>query len=105
MYFGLPNKRTVPNKRTGREFLQKLINAQVQINAQGINKTEMTYKVKKTAQGKFSEKLINAHCQISSHRQDFFRKIIRMHSAFIWHIRVDSNSSILKWKFETKIAI
>ena len=46
----------------------KLINAQFQINAQGINKTEMTYKVKKTAQGKISEKLINAQCQISSHR-------------------------------------
>ena len=52
----------------------KLINAQFQINAQDINKTEMTYKVKKTAQGKFSEKLINAQYLISSHRQDFFEK-------------------------------
>ena len=51
------NKHTRPNKCTGREFLQKLINAQVQINAQGINKTKMTHKVKKTAQGKFSLKI------------------------------------------------
>ena len=76
------------------EFFRKLINTQVQINAQGINKTKMTYKVKKTAQGKFSRKLINAQGQISSHREDFFRKIIRMHSAFIWQIKVDIFSNL-----------
>ena len=34
-YFGLPNRRTDPNKRTGTKNIPKRINAQTQISAQG----------------------------------------------------------------------
>ena len=53
-YFGLLNRRTVQNKRTGQEFFQKLVNAQYEISAQDVNKVNMINKVKKTAQVDFS---------------------------------------------------
>ena len=61
-YSGLPNSRTVPNKRTGWEICQEIINEQVLINAQDINKTNMTYKVKKRTGWEIFLKLINAQC-------------------------------------------
>ena len=74
LYFSLPNSRTVSNKRTGWKICQKIINAQDLINAQAINKTNMTYKVKKHTGWEIFLKLINAQCLISSHRADFFLK-------------------------------
>ena len=73
-YSGLPNSHTVSNKRTGWEICQEIINAQDLINAQAINKTNMTYKVKKRTGWEIFLKLINAQCLISSHRVDFFLK-------------------------------
>ena len=75
MYSSLPNScRTVSNKRTGWEVFSKIINAQDLINAQAINKTNMTYKVKKRTGWEIFLKLINAQCLISSHRAHFFLK-------------------------------
>ena len=71
-YFSLPNSRTVSNKRTGWKICQKIINAQDLINAQPLNKTNMTYKAKKHTGWEIFLKLINAQCLISSHRTDFF---------------------------------
>ena len=65
---------TVSNKRTGWKICQEIINAQDLINAQAINKTNMTYKVKKRTGWEIFLKLINAQCLISSHRTDFFLK-------------------------------
>ena len=44
MYFGLPNKRTDPNKHTGLKIESKWINAQTWIIAQGIT-TLIMYRV------------------------------------------------------------
>ena len=35
IYFGLPNRRTDPNKRTGTKNMPKRINAQPRISTQG----------------------------------------------------------------------
>ena len=48
------------NKRTGWEIFSKIINAQDLINAQVINKTNMTYKVKKHTGWEIFLKIINA---------------------------------------------
>ena len=64
------NKRTVPNKRTG------------------INKAKKSYKVKKTAQGWISLKLISTQCLISPHRHDIFLKINKRTCVFIKQVRV-----------------
>ena len=75
LYFRVPNKRTVSNNRTGWDICQKSISEQDLISAQGINKTKKGYKVKKTAQARFSLKLISAQDLINPHRIDFFFKI------------------------------
>ena len=74
-YFRVPNKRTVSNNRTGWDICQKSISEQDLISAQGISKTNKGYKVKNTAQARFSLKLISAQDLISPHRIDFFFKI------------------------------
>ena len=88
MYSSLPNSRTVSNKRTGWEICQEIINAQDLINAQVINKTNMTYKVKKRTGWEIFLKLINAQCLISSHRTDFFLKKNKRTCATIRQVRV-----------------
>ena len=88
-YSGLPNSRTVSNKRTGWEICQEIINAQDLINAQAINKTNMTYKVKKRTGWEIFLKLINAQCLISSHRTDFFLKKNKRTCATIRQVRVN----------------
>ena len=85
---GLPNSRTVSNKRTGWEICQEIINAQDLINAQAINETTMTYKVKKRTGWEIFLKLINAQCLISSHRTDFFLKKNKHTCATIRQVRV-----------------
>ena len=57
------------NKRTGWEICQEIINAQDLINAQAINKTNMTYKVKKRTGWEIFLKLINAQCSKEIDRQ------------------------------------
>ena len=78
MYSGLPNSRTVSNKRTGWEICQEIINAQDLINAQAIDKTNMTYKVKKRTGWEIFLKLINAQCTVLQYiregRTKFSRK-------------------------------
>ena len=76
------------NKRTGWEICQEIINAQDLINAQAINKTNMTYKVKKRTGWEIFLKLINAQCLISSHRTDFFLKKNKRTCATIRQVRV-----------------
>ena len=94
-YFSLPNSRTVSNKRTGWKICQKIINAQDLINAQAINKTNMTYKVKKRTGWEIFLKLINAQCLISSHRTDFFLKKNKRTCATIRQVRVHTYTQIL----------
>ena len=79
----------------------KIINAQVLINAQAINKTNMTYKVKKRTGWEIFLKLINAQCLISSHRTDFFLKKNKCTCATIRQVRVGP-FDLLK-SFELKI--
>ena len=98
MYSGLPNSRTVSNKRTGWEICQEIINAQDLINAQVINKTNMTYKVKKRTGWEIFLKLINAQCLISSHRTDFFLKINKRTCAAIRQARVPGPTAHLNMK-------
>ena len=103
-YFSLPNSRTVSNKRTGWKICQKIINAQDLINAQAINKTNMTYKVKNHTGWEIFLKLINAQCLISSHRADFFLKKNKRTCATIRQAKVPtcfliSTANILK-KFQ-----
>ena len=76
------------NKRTGWEICQEIINEQDLINAQAINKTNMTYKVKKRTGWEIFLKLINAQCLISSHRTDFFLKKNKRTCATIRQVRV-----------------
>ena len=76
------------NKHTGWEFFSKIINAQDLINAQIINKTNMTYKVKKRTGWEIFLKLKNAQFLISSHRTDFFLKINKRTCAAIRQARV-----------------
>ena len=92
IYSGLPDSRTVSNKRTGWEICQEIINAQDLINAQVINKTNMAYKVKKRTGWEIFLKLINAQCPISSHRTDFFLKINIRTCAAIRQARVGTFS-------------
>ena len=88
MYSSLPNSRTVSNKRTGWEIFSKTINAQDLINAQVINKTNMTYNVEKHTGWEIFLKLINAQCLISFHRTDFFLKQSKRTCATIRQVRV-----------------
>ena len=78
-YFRVPNKCTVSNNHTGWDICPKSISKQDLISAQAINKTKKSYKVKKTAQARFSLKLISAQDLISPHRIDFFFKKISEH--------------------------
>ena len=83
MYFGLPNSRTVSNKRTGCDFFQKIISAQYLINAQAIDKKNKFIKVKNSTGLIFSQKLVNAQYLISTHRAEIFLKINKQTRATI----------------------
>ena len=56
-------------------YLSKINKQTGSISAQGINKTKKSYKVKKTAQARFSLKLISAEDPIFQHMIYFFFKI------------------------------
>ena len=62
-YFGVPNRQTGLNKRTGWNISQKSINAQGLI-------------------------IIILYCLFKSAQGGFFSKLIRTHSVFIRHARV-----------------
>ena len=104
-YSGLPNSRTVSNKRTGWEICQEIINAQVLINAQAINKTNMAYKVKKRTGWEIFLKLINAQCLISSHRTDFFLKKNKRTCATIRQVRVLYKTLDVKYSLKQVIGL
>ena len=91
-YSGLPNSRTVSNKHTGWEICQEMINAQDLINEQVVNKTNMTYKVKKRTGCEIFLKLISAQCLISLHRTDFFLKMNKRTCAAIRQAIVNENA-------------